>query len=241
MQFTELAALIPDLEQFQHWSTCFLPLKQTSKPQTDNQTGFQQKLGWTRMQTEPSLVKLQYVAAVPPVFSPATWEHSLAGGHIAETNMLATLVQLGLCVVRAGLKGSCCIIFSIMTFLLMQRSFGVSYKQSNDTSSLGINTPMSFLVAQAWLRPVLHQSRFKIAGMLIYLTFLNAAFAVALTNHWNSLPMATVFFPHLKSFNRNLAVLPGPQSCEMPIPEPKGRGMRQVTGGVWGSKNSNVF
>lgn len=36
-----------------------------------------------------------------------------------------------------------------MTFLLTQRSFGVSYKQSNDTASLGSNTPMSFLVAQA--------------------------------------------------------------------------------------------
>lgn len=83
MQFTELAALIPDLEQFQHWSTClFFSLnkqgklkKWTNKPQTDIQPGFQQELGWTRMQIELSLVKLQYAAAVLPVFSPATWEH----------------------------------------------------------------------------------------------------------------------------------------------------------------------
>lgn len=153
--------------------------------------------------------------------------------------MLVTLLKLSLCAVHAGLRGSCFITFLIMKFL-MQQSLRVSYKQSNGKASLGSNSPMSFLVAQAWLSLVLHQdSGARIQGMLIQCTVHNNSSAVVLTNHWNNLSMATVFFsfwsPSVEVRQLCLFFL----AVGIPVPEQKGKSVREVAGSVWGLKDSN--
>lgn len=69
------------------------------------------------------------------------------------------------------------------------------------------------------------------------------SFAVVLTSHWNNLPMATVaffLFPHVKSCRRSQAAVPVCQSCEIPVPEQKGKGSSAVAGRVWGWTDSNA-
>lgn len=66
---------------------------------------------------------------------------------MAGTDRLATFLQLCLCAVCAGLKGSCDITFLNMKFLLMQPSFRVSCKQPKHRASFGTKAPVPLLVA----------------------------------------------------------------------------------------------
>lgn len=74
--------------------------------------------------------------------------------------------------------------------------------------------------------------------MLIQCTVHSISFAVVLTNHCNSLSMATVVFFLLKSFSRSQAAVSVFQSCGIPVPKQKGKGVREVAGSVWGLKDS---